>query len=221
MATVDTKKITLRTADDQEFQVDEAVAMEFGTVRSFFDDNPDASSEPIPLLNVSSKCLSTLIGYCKSRVDFRASKAPEEETDAHNEEFAKSLDNEAIKETILAANYLNMKDLLDMLNQAVADRIKNKSVEYVRKFFGVENDYTPEEEAAVRAEHEWAHQDINHDDWANQDDDDDNHQDDDEDDDDNHQDDDDNHRHDDDWWFETVFFFLNFIFQFFFFKLKA
>ncbi|XVF33815.1 hypothetical protein REPUB_Repub18cG0003200 [Reevesia pubescens] len=61
---------------------------------------------------------------------------------------------------ILAANYLNIKDLLDMLNQAVADRIENKSVEYVRRFFGIENDYTAEEEAEVRAQNEWAFQGV-------------------------------------------------------------
>ncbi|XVF78016.1 hypothetical protein PTKIN_Ptkin14bG0094200 [Pterospermum kingtungense] len=162
--TVDTKKITLRTADGQEFQVDEAVAMEFGTVRTFFDDNPDASEEPIPLLNVSSKCLSTLIGYCKTHLSHRGGDISNDESKAHDEEFLKSLDNEAIKEMILAANYLNMKDMLDMLNQAVADRIKNKSVEYVRRFFGVENDYTPEEEAAVRAQNEWAFEGVDPDD---------------------------------------------------------
>ncbi|XVF22431.1 hypothetical protein REPUB_Repub12eG0171600 [Reevesia pubescens] len=158
--TVKAKKITLRTADNHEFEVDEAIAMEFGTVKTFFDENPDASEEPIPLPNVSSKCLSSIIEYCKSHLAFRG----EEEAKRYDEELVKGQDNESLKEMILAANYLNIKDLLDMLNQAVADRIKNKSVEYVRRFFGIENDYTAEEEAAVRAQNEWAFQGVDPDD---------------------------------------------------------
>ncbi|XP_022749438.1 SKP1-like protein 14 [Durio zibethinus] len=162
-ATVKAKKITLRTADNHEFEVDEAIAMELGAIKTFFEDNPDASEEPMPLPNVTSKCLSTIIEYCKSHLAFRArggSSSVEDEAKAYDEEFIKAQDNESLKEMILAANYLNIKDMLDMLNQAVADRIKNKSVEYVRKFFGIENDYTPEEEAAVRAQNEWAFQGV-------------------------------------------------------------
>ncbi|XWS10606.1 hypothetical protein CRYUN_Cryun38cG0010800 [Craigia yunnanensis] len=166
-ATAKTKKIVLRADDNHEFEVDEAIAMEFGTVRTFFEDNPDATEEPIPLLNVSSKCLSTIIEYCKSHLAFRArdsSSSVEDEAKAYDVELVKALDNESLKEMILAANYLNMKDLLDMLNQAVADRIKNKSVEYVRRFFGIENDYSPEEEAEVRAQNEWAFEGVDPDD---------------------------------------------------------
>ncbi|GKV43320.1 hypothetical protein SLEP1_g50624 [Rubroshorea leprosula] len=35
-------------------------------------------------------------------------------------------------------------------------RSKKKSMEYVRRFFDIENDYTPEEEARVRAKNAWA-----------------------------------------------------------------
>ncbi|XVE53427.1 hypothetical protein DITRI_Ditri03aG0002300 [Diplodiscus trichospermus] len=166
-ATVESKKITLRTADNHEFEVDEAIAMEFGTVKTFFDENPDASREPIPLPNISSQYLSIIIEYCKSHLAFRvreSSSSVEDGAKAYDEELIKSLDNESLKELILAANYLNIKDMLDMLNQGVADRIKNKSVEYVRRFFGIENDYTPEEEAAVRAQNEWAFEGVDPDD---------------------------------------------------------
>ncbi|MCI49592.1 SKP1-like protein 14-like, partial [Trifolium medium] len=45
--------------------------------------------------------------------------------------------------------------LLDFLSQVIADRIANKSVEYVRKYFGIENDFTPEDEAKLREELPW------------------------------------------------------------------
>ncbi|GAY58120.1 hypothetical protein CUMW_184620 [Citrus unshiu] len=56
---------------------------------------------------------------------------------------------------ILVANYLNIKMVLDYLTEALANKIKNKSVEYVRKLFGIENNFTPEEEEAGRKECEW------------------------------------------------------------------
>ena len=45
----------------------------------------------------------------------------------------------------------------------MADRIKNKSVEYVRRFFGIESDYTPQEEAQLREEFAWAFEDVDED----------------------------------------------------------
>ncbi|KAE8699108.1 nuclear transcription factor Y subunit C-2-like isoform X1 [Hibiscus syriacus] len=154
-----TIKITLRSSDNQEFEVDEAVAMEFGTIKTFFDDNLDASIEPIPLPNVSSKCLSTIIKYCKFHLGLRSrdhSSLVADEAKAYDDELVDPLDNESLIELALATHYLDVKDMLDMINQGIADRIKNKSVEYVRKLFGIENDYTPEEEAEMRAQYEWA-----------------------------------------------------------------
>ncbi|KAK9284225.1 hypothetical protein L1049_023394 [Liquidambar formosana] len=118
------KKITLKTSDGHLFDVDEAVAMEFATVKSYFDGDDVSRDTPMPLPNVSN--------------------------------FVRHEDKNDIKELILAANYLNIKDLLDFLNQTVADLIANKSVEFVREFFNIENDFTPEEEKEIRKEYAWA-----------------------------------------------------------------
>jgi len=73
------------------------------------------------------------------------------------EEFSvEDLDNDEVKEFLLAVHYLNMESLFEILTQVVADRIQNKNVGYVRKYFGVENDLTPEEEAAIRLKNQWS-----------------------------------------------------------------
>ncbi|KAH7332138.1 hypothetical protein KP509_20G070200 [Ceratopteris richardii] len=57
---------------------------------------------------------------------------------------------------ILAANYLNIQSLLDLTCQRVADMIKEKTPEEIRRAFNIENDFTPEEEEEVRRENQWA-----------------------------------------------------------------
>ncbi|MCI79441.1 SKP1-like protein 1B-like, partial [Trifolium medium] len=66
------------------------------------------------------------------------------------------VDQRTLFELILAANYLDIKRLLDLLFQATADMIKDKTPEEVRKIFNIKNDFSPEEEAEVRRENQWA-----------------------------------------------------------------
>ena len=57
---------------------------------------------------------------------------------------------------MLAANFLDIKSLLDLCSAKLASWITSKSVEEIREFFGIENDYTPEEEAKIKEENMWA-----------------------------------------------------------------
>uniref|UniRef100_A0A915B6W6 Skp1-related protein n=1 Tax=Parascaris univalens TaxID=6257 RepID=A0A915B6W6_PARUN len=54
-----------------------------------------------------------------------------------------------------AANYLDVGELLSAGCKTIAALIKGKSVEELREFFHIENDFTPEEEARVREENAW------------------------------------------------------------------
>jgi S-phase kinase-associated protein 1 len=57
---------------------------------------------------------------------------------------------------VLAANYLDYKDLLDLTCAKVAAMIKGKSPEELRKLFNIVNDFTPDEEATLADEAKWA-----------------------------------------------------------------
>ena len=74
-----------------------------------------------------------------------------EEWDA---EFVK-VDQGTLFELILAANYLDIKPLLDLTCKTVANMIKSKTPEEIRKTFNIKNDFTPAEEEQVRKENEW------------------------------------------------------------------
>ena len=57
-----------------------------------------------------------------------------------------NVEKEELFELIMASNYLDIKPLLELACAKVASLIKNKSIEEIRKFFNIENDFTPEEE---------------------------------------------------------------------------
>ncbi|XP_010935123.1 SKP1-like protein 1 [Elaeis guineensis] len=158
------KKITLKSSDGEVFEVEETVAMESQTIKHMIED--DCAGNGIPLPNVTSKILSKVIEYCKKHVDAAAasskstvddtsSKIVDEELKTWDADFVK-VDQATLFDLILAANYLNIKGLLDLTCQTVADMIKGKTPEEIRKTFNIKNDFTPEEEEEVRRENQWA-----------------------------------------------------------------
>eukprot|EP00246_Nothoceros_aenigmaticus_P014595 TRINITY_DN565_c0_g1_i1.p1 TRINITY_DN565_c0_g1~~TRINITY_DN565_c0_g1_i1.p1 ORF type:complete len:159 (-),score=42.79 TRINITY_DN565_c0_g1_i1:678-1154(-) len=151
-------KVKLKSSDDEMFEVDEAVAYESQTVKNMIEDT--GTDNPIPLPNVSSKILAKVIEYCKYHVEAQKSSddkpaVAEDEIKTWDQDFVK-VDQATLFDLILAANYLNIKNLLDLTCQTVADMIKGKSPEEIRKTFNIKNDFTPEEEEEVRRENQWA-----------------------------------------------------------------
>ncbi|BAH95253.1 Os11g0456300 [Oryza sativa Japonica Group] len=164
------KMITLKSSDGEEFEVEEPVAMESQTIRHMIED--DCADNGIPLPNVNSKILSKVIEYCNKHVHAAAAAASKAADDAASAAAAvpppsgedlKNWDADFVKvdqatlfDLILAANYLNIKGLLDLTCQTVADMIKGKTPEEIRKTFNIKNDFTPEEEEEIRRENQWA-----------------------------------------------------------------
>ncbi|KAF3963018.1 hypothetical protein ACB098_02G206200 [Castanea mollissima] len=149
------KKITLKSSDGEAFEVEEAVALESQTIKHMIED--DCADNGIPLPNVTSKILAKVIEYCKKHVESTSSdeRTSDEDLKAWDTEFVR-VDQATLFDLILAANYLNIKSLLDLTCQTVADMIKGKTPEEIRKTFNIKNDFTPEEEEEVRRENQWA-----------------------------------------------------------------
>ncbi|KAK7252984.1 hypothetical protein RIF29_37330 [Crotalaria pallida] len=152
----DSKKITLRSSDGEVFEVDEAVAVESQTIKHMIEDDCAANGIPIP--NVTGKILAKVIEYCKKHVEAAGAsedKPHDEELKGWDSDFVK-VDQATLFDLILAANYLNIKSLLDLTCQTVANMIKGKTPEEIRETFNIKNDFTPEEEAEIRRENQWA-----------------------------------------------------------------
>ncbi|CAN0922913.1 SKP1-like protein 11 [Linum grandiflorum] len=149
--TAENKLITLISSDGQTFEVEESVAIESQTIKHMIED--DCAGGNIPLPNVESKILAKVIEYCKKHIKTDAPEAAE--LKQWDKDFAK-VDQATLFDLILAANYLDIKGLLDLTCQTVADMIKGKTPEEIRETFNIKNDFTPEEEAEVRRENQWA-----------------------------------------------------------------
>ncbi|KAL3632000.1 SKP1-like protein 1A [Castilleja foliolosa] len=159
VSTIEKKKIVLRSSDGEVFELAEAVAVESQTIKHMIED--DCAYAEIPIHNVTGVILAKVIEYCKRHVDACAPTStddkPSDELKAFDADFVK-VDLSTLFDIILAANYLNIKSLLDLGCQTVADMIKGKTPEEIRKHFNIKNDFTPEEEEEVRKENEWAFQ---------------------------------------------------------------
>ncbi|XP_074275679.1 SKP1-like protein 1A [Silene latifolia] len=163
--TTEAKKIMLKSSDNEDFEVEEAVALQSQTIKHMIED--DCADNAIPLPNVTAKILAKVIEYCKKHVEDGDNKNSSDTytpsiTNSSNDELNKwdtefmKVDHDTLFDLILAANYLNIKGLLDLTCKTVADMMKGKTPDEIRKTFHIINDYTPEEEEEVRRENQWA-----------------------------------------------------------------
>merc|ERR1712141_837779 len=155
--------IKLQSSDGETFPVDVDIARQSVTIRTMLEDlgMEEEEDEVVPLPNVNAAILKKVIQWCS----FHRDDPPPPEDDENKEkrtddicswdaEFLK-VDQGTLFELILSANYLDIKGLLDVTCKTVANMIKGKSPEDIRKTFNIKNDFTPSEEEQVRKENEW------------------------------------------------------------------
>lgn len=126
------------------------------------DDNNNDESVEIPLPNVKSQVLQKVIQFCEHHLEEPMTEIEkplksQNMADVVQKWYADFVDVEQVLlfELILAANYMDIKPLLDLTCATVASMIKGKSPEDIRQTFNIANDFTPEEEAQVREENKW------------------------------------------------------------------
>ncbi|KAH0714243.1 hypothetical protein KY284_007148 [Solanum tuberosum] len=147
----ESKILTLKSADNDEFQVEASIAVQSIAIKNMVEDG----YTDIPLVNISSEVLIKIIDYLTKHAE--KSGCSEDELKEFDDEFVK-MSIKKMSLFVYAANFLHIAGLTSLLCQAIADKIKNKSVNAIRRIFDITGDYTPEEEAEVRAEHDWAHE---------------------------------------------------------------
>ncbi|XP_017492482.1 PREDICTED: S-phase kinase-associated protein 1-like [Rhagoletis zephyria] len=149
----------VETSDKQIVEIEEPIVRMSAYLVANLEDVP---AEPIPLKEVSSRTLNHVLKWCRKHV-----KDPvdiyecEEESNGYgfqpvgeryrwrrrfvvipkwDNEFFGALDNGTLFSLVNAAHLLQVKKLLDMSCQVVANLLRNKSAEQIRKDFHVKGD---------------------------------------------------------------------------------
>ena len=140
--------VTLVTIEGTEYEVPLNKATKSLTIKNLIDDS--GTDNPIPLVNITEKIFNKILEYLNS-------ETTENDTLEDNGWLKEYFEMEQsdLFELILAANYLDIADLLDFCCKSVANMIKGKAAPEIREMFGIENDFTPEEEEQIRKENEW------------------------------------------------------------------
>ena len=154
--------VKLKSVDGVVYTVDRKVLEQSVLLKNMMTDIGDDISE-IPIPNVQSNVLRKVLDYCEHHKndplnaagDDSSNRAKSNEISTWDQKYLQ-VDQEMLFEIIMTANYLDIKSLLEVGTRAVANLIKNKTPEEIRKTFNIVNDFTPEEEAQIRREHEWA-----------------------------------------------------------------
>ncbi|KAG5357842.1 E3 ubiquitin ligase complex SCF subunit sconC [Yarrowia sp. B02] len=158
--------VTLVSSDGVSFNVEKKVASRSQLLLNMMEDIGDDAGE-IPVPNVSSNVLKKVIEYCTYHQNDPLPAAGDDEGSSAADKKKSTViddwdynflqvDQEMLFEIILTANYLDIKPLLDVGCKTVANMIKGKTPEEIRRTFNIANDFTPEEEAQIRRENEWA-----------------------------------------------------------------
>ena len=152
--------VKLTSSEGTEFTVDRDIAEKSVLLKNMLEDVGE-SDMAIPLPNVTGPILKKVVDWCTHHrtdanppVEDELKQRSADDIDEWDADFCK-VDQGTLFELILAANYLDIKPLLDLTCKTVANMIKGKTPEEIRKTFNIVNDFTPEEEEQVRRENEW------------------------------------------------------------------
>ncbi len=158
------ENICLVSQEYDKFIIPKSVAMMSDIVKGIINPtNDEDDDQEIPFPNVKSKVLAKVIEFMKYHTNnpMKEIERPltrpnmKEIVDVWYAEFV-NVEQEMLFELILAANYMDIKSLLDLTCAKVASIIKGQSPEEIRTTFGLSGDFTPEEEAQVRKDNGWA-----------------------------------------------------------------
>jgi len=155
--------IQLQSSDGEVFKVDTGIAKQSVTIKTMLEDLgiEEDDEEVVPLPNVNAAILKRVIQWCSYHKDDPAPPEDDENKEKRTDDISSwdadflKVDQGTLFELILAANYLDIKGLLDVTCKTVANMIKGKTPEDIRKTFNIKNDFTPSEEEQVRKENEW------------------------------------------------------------------
>jgi S-phase kinase-associated protein 1 len=159
--TVVPRTFVLCCVDKQKLEIAENVAKFSKLIQIMAEGDPDEVNFMLP--NVTFEVLLRVCEYmnhlkscCPTEIEKPLQSSMMETMVSKWEADFIEVDQQVLFDLILAANYMDIPSLLNLACAKVASMIKGKTAEQIRTTFDITNDFTPEEEDAVRVENEWA-----------------------------------------------------------------
>jgi S-phase kinase-associated protein 1 len=167
--------VSLTSSDGKLYKIDKDIAFQSSLIKNMLEDLGD-STESIPITNVNSNILEKVLEYANNhKNDITKTETfgsdvvttttnngtiiytvTKNGTNIDNQVgelcqldqiFTKSLDKDTLFEVIMAANYLDMRILLETGCKIVGGMIKGKSVKEIQEILGLEDDYFEKQKA--------------------------------------------------------------------------
>ena len=146
--------VKFKTSDDQDITAPIKIVNRSVTIKAMIDDSFDFE-DAIPLPDITKETFEKVLQYLEH---IEAGNAPPEiekplrsndMKDVTTEFYAEfvNLDDDHVQDIILAANWLDIKDLLALSCAKMGSVIRGLTIPEFRKRFNIVNDFTPEEEA--------------------------------------------------------------------------
>ena len=154
-------KITLKSIDGQvAVEVERTIAEKSKVIREMLeftqeaDEGQEAIISDIPNLQVSGDILTKVVDWIRYHKD-EAQESTEEPGTRKRPELSQwdkdflNVERSVLFDLILAANYLEIKGLLDITCAEVSKMIEGKTAEEIRQKFNIVNDLADAEETTI------------------------------------------------------------------------
>lgn len=157
--------LKLKSADGEIVEAEIEVVKCCGLLKDMLE-NAEAAEEDeneTPISHVNASVLRKVLQWTEHHKD----DAPVDYDDGEKRKAAviSEWDAEFLKvedsmlfDLILAANFLNVKGLLEVAAKTLAAKFEQKTAEQIRTEFGVKNDFSADEIEEMRKEEEWCKQ---------------------------------------------------------------
>jgi S-phase kinase-associated protein 1 len=157
------RTVHLVSKEGESFEISLENAKMSELVKIMIDEEEDEDvAQEIPLPNVRSAILAKVIEFMQHHkiepmTDITKPIKSNNMSEVVQEWYANfvKVDQEVLFELILAANFMDIKPLLDLTCATIASMVKGKTPEEIHDTFKIINDYTAEDEALVREENRW------------------------------------------------------------------
>lgn len=134
-------KVNLESSDGKVFKIDKDIAIKSTLISNMLEDVDENDNENIPLPNVTGEILEKVIEYCEHHRDDKIDEYDyddDENRDSWDQEYLERFTSkEVLFDTALAANYMDIKTLLNLTCRHIADNIRGKTAEDIREYFNI------------------------------------------------------------------------------------